>query len=272
MCGRWPAGSRFRPAAVGEVSPPSPAAALALVVLKGAAEVKVDGVTLGMAAPPGLAQLEWDTLTGVRPHPERLEKLPDWVTDTPGGPKVAEACEKFRKARADNPSAALEAFLRSADPVERRVALVTLGATDDLGRLGKVLAGAKDLDEWDFGVTVLRHWLGRCPGQDQALYGALQADGGMTPAHADQFYWPLAIDPDTAEDLKRPETYEVLIEYLAHDRPAIRNLAAWHLVRLVPQGKSIPYNPAGTAADAEAAYRAWKKLIPAGQLPPGKKD
>ena len=28
----------------------------------------------------------------------------------------------------------------------------------------------------------------------------------------------------------------------------------------------------GTAADAEAAYRAWKKLIPAGQLPPGKKD
>jgi len=76
----------------------------------------------------------------------------------------------------------------------------------------------------------------------------------------------------TTDDLKRPETYEVLIEYLLHDKPGIRNLAAWHLVRLVPQGKSIKYDPSGTAADAQAVYKEWKKLIPDGQLPPGKPE
>ena len=69
-------------------------------------------------------------------------------------------------------------------------------------------------------------------------------------------------------DAAVPETYEVLIDYLAHEKPGIRNLAAWHLVRLVPQGKSIPFKPDGTAEDAEKCFAAWKKLIPSGQLPP----
>jgi hypothetical protein len=68
-------------------------------------------------------------------------------------------------------------------------------------------------------------------------------------------------------DLRRPETYEVLIDYLGHEKPGIRNLAAWHLVRLVPQGKSIPFKPDGTPAEAAKAQAAWKKLIPAGELP-----
>ena len=72
----------------------------------------------------------------------------------------------------------------------------------------------------------------------------------------------------SAEDIARPETYEVLIDYLVHDKPAVRNLAAWHLVRLVPQGKEIAYKPDGTREDAEKACDAWKKLIPSGQLPP----
>ena len=70
----------------------------------------------------------------------------------------------------------------------------------------------------------------------------------------------------------QPETYEVLIDYLIHEKPAIRNLAAWHLVRLVPQGKSIPYKPDGTSADAETTHAAWKKLVPGGQLPPPRKE
>ena len=64
---------------------------------------------------------------------------------------------------------------------------------------------------------------------------------------------------------------KVLIEYLAHDQSPIRNLAAWHLVRLVPQGKAIAFKPNGTKADTESAYREWKKLIPPGKLPPGAK-
>jgi hypothetical protein len=270
LCGRWPAGVRFRPAEGKEVSPPSPNASLVLLVLKGSALVKVGGVSVGMGAPPGPALLEWDSLTGPRPQPQKLDKLPDWAEPEANlserGQKVAAAVEKFRQARAANADAALDAFLRSADPVEQRVGLVTCGATDDLDRLGKSLAGAKTLEEWDFGITVLRHWLGRGPGQDQKLYEALQAGPRYTPAHARTvLQLLLGFDP---EELKQPETFEVLIEYLRHDKPGIRNLAAWHLVRLVPQGKAIGYKPDGSAADHEKTYQEWKKLVPTGKLPP----
>jgi hypothetical protein len=70
------------------------------------------------------------------------------------------------------------------------------------------------------------------------------------------------------EDAAVPETYEVLIDYLTHEKPAVRNLAVWHLVRLVPQGKSIAFKPDGTAEDAEKCRAEWKKLVPAGQVPP----
>jgi len=271
LCGRWPAGSRFKVAAKGGEKSAEPVASLIMLVVSGSATVDLGGVSLGMKSPPGPALVEWDSLAGARPQPQKLEKLPDWAdpeaTLSPQGKKVAETVEKFRKARADNASVALKAFLESADPVEQRVALVTLGATDDLDPLGKALAAARSAEEWDFGITIVRHWLGRCPGNDQKLYELLTSPAqGYTAAQARtilQLLFGFA-----ADDLNRPETYEVLIEYLIHDQPPIRNLAAWHLVRMVPQGKGIAFKPNGTKAEYEAAYREWKKLIPAGKLPP----
>jgi hypothetical protein len=269
---RWPAGTRFRPAAATEMTPPRPNAALIVLVLRGRAEVKVGGVTYGMRAAPGFALIEWDSTAPGRALPQRLEQTPEWAANEPqtdDGKKIAVVCEKYRKARAENLTAAVESLLGSADPLERKIGLVSLGATDDLERLGRVLREAKTLDEWDFGIVVLRHWLGRAPGQDQALYGALQSVGGMTAAQARTvLQLLLGFTPD---DLKRPETYEVLIEYLLSDKSAVRNLAAWHLIRLCPQGKSIKYNPAGSATDAQTVYKEWKKLIPDGQLPKAEK-
>ena len=69
------------------------------------------------------------------------------------------------------------------------------------------------------------------------------------------------------DDLAKAETYEVLIAYLRHDRPAIRELAAWQLYRLVPAGKDIPYDPTGSREDQEQAYKAWKKVVPTGKVP-----
>jgi hypothetical protein len=277
LVGRWPAGTRFRavdPKRPG--TPPVPVASLVALVLKGSGQIGIGEFTLGLRAPPGPALLEWDSLAGARPEPRRLDKLPDWadpdVVTTPRGRQVAEAVEKFRVARATDADAAVRSFLGSADPVEQRVALVTCGALDDLEQLERELAGAKTLEEWDFGVTVVRHWLGRGPGQDQKLYVALVNDRGYDAPSA-RLVLQLLFG-FSKEDLAQPETFDVLIEYLRHDRAAIRNLAAWHLIRLVPQGKSIPYKPDGTKADAEAAYKAWRKLIPPGQLPPtdSKKD
>lgn len=275
LCGRWPAGSRFRPADPGPGErPPAPVASLVLLVLKGAAAADLGGVAFGLAAPPGPALVEWDSVHGLRPEPLKLDKLPDWADPeaalSEDGKKAVAAVEKFRRARADDPAGAVAGFLASSDPAERRVALVTLGALDDLDGLGRVLGGARAPDGYDFGVTVARHWLGRCPGNDRKLYAVLTSPAqGYSPAHARIILQLLlGFGPD---DLKQPETYELLIQYLTHDRPAIRNLAAWHLVRLVPAGKGIAYKPGGTREEAAAAAGAWKKLIPAGQLPPAPK-
>ncbi len=269
ICGRWPAGARFKPADP-EADPakiPAPVASLVLIVLNGSVSVDVGGTTVAMKAPPGPAELRWNSLTGVRAQPQKLEKLPEWtdpeVALSGDGKKAAAACEKFRAARAADPAKALDTFLASTDPVELRVALVTLGALDDLERLGKTLVAAKTIEEWDFGITVLRHWLGR--GQDQRMYEILTTRRGYTEGQAQIVLQLLfGFSPD---DAAVPETYEVLIDYLAHEKPGIRNLAAWHLIRLVPEGKSIPFKPDATAADAEKCCEAWKKLVPSGQLP-----
>src|SRR5690606_11420341 len=97
--------------------------------------------------PPGPALVEWDSVGGARPQPLRQDKLPAW--SDPGaalsedGRRAAAAVEKFRRARAENAPVAVARFLASADPAEQRVALVTLGATDDLGGLVKQLSEAK---------------------------------------------------------------------------------------------------------------------------------
>ena len=116
-------GNRARPAV--------PVASLALIVLQGTASVDVGGVTLSLKAPPGPAELTWNSLTGTRPQPLKREKLPDWANpELPpiaAATTIATAAEKFRKLRATDPRKAVETFLASSDPVEQRVALVSLG-------------------------------------------------------------------------------------------------------------------------------------------------
>src|SRR5262249_48114505 len=70
------------------------------------------------------------------------------------------------------------------------------------------------------------------------------------------------------DDLDRPETYEMLIDYLDHEKLAVRGLAHWHLIRLVPEGKKFGYNPLDPKKKRDAAVAKWRKLIPHGKMPP----
>ena len=47
-----------------------------------------------------------------------------------------------------------------------------------------------------------------------------------------------------------------------------RVLAYWHLVRLVPQGAAINFNPLGKPEERKEAAAKWANLIPKGKLPP----
>ncbi len=40
----------------------------------------------------------------------------------------------------------------------------------------------------------------------------------------------------------------------------------------MPEGRDIKYDPTGSKEELEAAYKAWKKLIPDGEVPKKAKD
>jgi len=257
LCGRWAAGTRFQPM---KTQPPaSPVLLATLIVIQGTADVKVGGQTISLTAKQ---RIQWDSLAGPR-SPETLAKLPGWASEVK--PNLA-TMEAFREIRASNPGEAITKFLASEDPVRRRIAIVALGANDDVARLVQFLGEARTREEWDFGTSVLRHWLGRGPGQDRKLYERLQADAGLTESQA-RIVLQLLFGFHAA-DLRQPETFEVLIDYLLHEKPAIRGLAAWHLARLVPKEKAVPFVLNASPAECETMHQEWKKVIPSGERPP----
>lgn len=264
--GRWAPGTPLYKA-----DPPkehAPATAVVLLILNGSAQVADGKVTLALSAPPGPAMVSWTSTDPTPLAAMKLETVPAWASTAPvdpAGQAVAAAIEKFRELRAVSETVSIDRFVNSTDPVERRVGLIAAGAFDNLEQISRFVRAAADVESCEFAISVLRHWLGRGRGQDLALYQYLR-EQRYSPADAETIVYLLHGLPPS--DYDRPETYDVLIEYLLSNQAAIRNLAAWHLARLVPAGQSIVWKPNGTQEEFQPVRAAWKKLIPAGKLPP----
>jgi hypothetical protein len=270
LASAWPKGVPFKK----DPGPKNvPLAQLLVIAQKGEVDVRNQGRLAALEAPPGPAVIQWDSVTGMDASPTRLEKLPDWIlppTDPAEKEKVRRldaAVAAFRKELEHRPlTAVLDEFASSDDRSHRNLAVALMGATDNLSRLAVALNSAKHLDVWDATVRALRHWIGRGPGQDQVLYRRLIELRHYKPSEAGTVLHFLH-SPDDAE-MALPETYGMLIDYLASDRLAVRGLAFWHLYRLVPEGRKIPYDPLAPKEERARARAEWKKLIPDGQLPP----
>jgi hypothetical protein len=250
-----------------------PAAELLIIVQKGEVDVRHNGRLSALEAPPGPAVIQWDSVHGLDASPTRLDKLPDWILPTTDPAlkakeaRLQETIDAFCKEVANRPvEAVFEDFLASDNKTHRNFVVILFGATDNLNHLAVALNSAKHLDIWDAAVKALRHWIGRGPGQDQVLYKRLIELRGYKPAEAATVLHFLHTPDD--EEMSRPETYEMLIDQLASDRLAIRGLAFWHLYRLVPAGRKIPYDPLASPEARAQARAEWKKLIPDGQMPP----
>ncbi|HEV3236506.1 MAG TPA: hypothetical protein VGZ25_05930 [Gemmataceae bacterium] len=269
--GRWPRGAKFTK----EPGPKDvPTTHLAFLVLKGQVFLKHHNHQFTLKQPPGAAFIEWDSVTSLDDSPQVLKELPPWAfsgnTDSEKAKKRKASLERLQKAIIAKPvGEVLEALLESDDPTDRHVAVYTMGATDDLPRLGKALRETKHPDVWDSGVVALRHWLGRGPGQDQILYARL-LDNKYSPVQAETIMQLLHSFGD--DELSKPELYQTLIDFLNNDGRAIRGLAYWHLSRLAPEGQKFGYNPLEEKPERAAAIEKWRKYIPAGKLPPKSTD
>jgi hypothetical protein len=224
---------------------------------------KERGVTLH--APPGPAVLVWDSLVR-EPEVTRLEELPPEVVAIKQDQKHLEAACAWGRKLGEAPLAkVLAEGVASTNEMERNAAVTAMGALDELPALLSTLAGSTYPDARERAILVLRHWLGRAPGQTSKLDAALKKAGYSTVQSHDALQLLYGFTP---EQKRQAITYDWLIDDLKHARPAIRELAHWHLVRLAPAGKTIAFDALASEAQRERAYDEWRKLIPAGKLPP----
>jgi hypothetical protein len=267
LYGRWPRGTSFRPdAKTGE----EPTADLSLFVLNG--EVLLDTHTdqYALHDPPGPAFFHWDSVVGADAGPERRDQLPDWARRStaakPQGNELTVALGRLRQHLESTPvREALTQMVHSPDAGDRRIAVYALGAVDDLPDLLAALADSEHEDTREAAIVTLRAWIGRGPGQDTRLYDFLVQSKDYSRNQAETVVQLLHSFGEN--QLARPATYGALIDYLLNDKLAIRQLAIWHLDRLVPAGRAILYDPAGSSQARQEAFKQWKKLVPNGKLP-----
>jgi hypothetical protein len=269
LYGRWPKGIPF---SKDPKSTDEPTTYVVLLALHGDVDVRAGGSRFAMSPPPGPAYFHWDSAGGQDEGPRQLGELPNWARPTRAMlPRVKDltAALKVLERRLAEKTSIEEALVESLDSKDadtRRVAVYGLGALDNLPALVNALSDPKHEDVREVAVVALRHWIGRGKGQDLKLYDVLVKEKQFSPNQAAIVLQLLHSFGDP--DLARPATYETLIDYLMHDKLAIRELAWWHLYRLVEAGKDVAYDAAAPEAQRQAAYDKWKELIPSGKLPP----
>jgi hypothetical protein len=278
--GRWPRGVPFTAGKPGA----GPVRQWEVHVLKGKLDIKTARTSWSMEAPPGAAYFRGDSVSGPdEDGPRKRDKVPDWWAD-PKGAKAAQAkairavlkAYRGKLKGATAREAAIELMKASdKDPdmerarATRQLVVYAHAALDHLTDVVDALDNPNHPGMRQAAVVALRHWIGDGPGRDQRVYDVLTDDYGFSKAEADTVLQLL----HSPFDPEQPETYEVLIDYLKHARLAVRELAHWHLQRLAPAGRKIPYDAAAPPKELEKAVAQWRKLIPSGEVPGGtKKD
>jgi hypothetical protein len=243
-----------------------PMAEVFLLVLHGRVFVETGAQGFRMEAPPGLALAHWES-DSPDVAAKRLDKLPKYAMPlSDKQDKIFKAVVAAARRLDKGPlGQTLDELLRSDETVERLVGVTAAGALDDLPRVLRGLADPKHADIRDQAVLVLRNWMGRDAGQVKRLYASMTGKSGFTPGRARTVLQLLfGFDEDQRGD---PGTYALLLELLQHKNLAVRQLAHWHLVRLVPAGRDIPNDVAADAAERQRTFARWRALIPEGQLP-----
>jgi hypothetical protein len=256
------------PAKLKDIKDDDPIANIAFFALLGEVVINTKTNATRLQAPPGAAMYLWDNVTRTG-EVVRFDVLPDSVKPMSADErKQFDAICRIGKAwaaDASNLGKRLEQSADKGDPMERKAAVVAFGALDDLPRLMQILGNKDHADTREMAIIVIRHWLGREPGQSIRLYHYLTKNENNTPTQAKNILHLL--NGIAVEKRRQPQTYDLLILALNHSKLLARELAHWHLVRLVPEGKSIEYDAAGTEMQRQEAIAAWRRLIPEGELP-----
>jgi hypothetical protein len=271
--GRYPADVPFSKKPGGE----GPMVVMGVFVLQGQAALKIGYQEY--ALPPG-SWYVWDNIgpSTRRPQPAPPNFTQWWVNrnataQTDEKREMNAAITDLAQRIAKTPDVAIDKVLdavfkdKKAKPASRILAVYCLGACDAPGLLMDALNDSRS-EVRETAVLALRHWTSLTADHDLKLYELLQSkEKGYTEHQADIIM--AMLHSPSEEMMRKPELYDALTAYLRNEKQAIRQLAWWHLSRLVPdEAKAAPYDPAGPSAQREQAVKQWQKLIRDGKVPP----
>jgi hypothetical protein len=285
LWGRYPPGVSFNKNPKTRLGPQTE---LYLFVLKGKAQVQIEDTTHAMEAPPeedeaNLPSLVfWNSNYGVS-SPRRIKRLPEWGRGEQFSPipqnlskQVRSSLQQRRRDMLDalkdlsiamsgkKVDVILEKEATSNSSIKRVLVVRCFGAINDLPNLLDRLTDEKYPDVRQAAIEVLRHWIGIHKDNALKLHRVLIKDKKYRTREADTVLRLLYSYSE--KDLGRPETYSQLIDYLRQEKPAIRILALWHLVAIVPAGRGINIDPMNED-NVGNLYKAWKRQVPEGSLP-----
>jgi hypothetical protein len=154
-------------------------------------------------------------------------------------------------------------------PWGRVVAIYHQAALDEMPPILDAMDDGQAGDARVAALYALQHWLCRENGRDAKLAAALMQQKSFNQDQANQA--TALLHGFSAEEIKKPATYAMLIDLLMDDSLPLRELAAWQLRNLDSDGaNAITYYSTDPRDKRERAQNEWRKRIPAGNLPPGK--
>jgi hypothetical protein len=264
---------RATPEAAGRKELP-PETAFSLIVLKGEATVTIHSRHWGVDKP---RVFSWDTrFAQIGQVPFGPEGLAFFRRDPPSSKESKEmlaAMDTLLPVPGPDKDKPIELVLdealqsKESTPARRSLAVYSLGALDILPKLLDCVADEDHVEVRQKAILTLIHWLGRKAENEDILLNALINEKKYKKSQAEDVL--TLLHGFTAKRLDEPETWSTLIFYLKSDRPIIRELSYYHLIRLVPQARGDSrYEPGTTSTSRENASTAWKILIPENSLPP----
>jgi hypothetical protein len=238
----------------------------------------VDAKDFDLKAPPGPAELRWDSKGPGVGKPVETETAPAPWAKAPGKLtrdrqleiEVAQKKLVQRIGEKGKPiDLALAEIAQDTSRAARVLAVLGQGALGLLPPLLDALEEPQFPDARAAAAAALSHFAARQPGADQQVYDQLQARRGYPDRQAEQALWLL--HGFSEKQLSDPTTYERLIEALRSDQPAMRELAASRLRQIDPDGAAqARFNATDLDAAREKAVGEWQRRIPPGKLPPSR--
>jgi hypothetical protein len=254
-----------------------PGTLVRLYGLKGQADLKARDEEHLLTAP---CLFDWDTGIGSAQRPQAIPRAPDWWTNRL--PPRSKQVDEMQAALAGLSQRLIDEgkkidvvvaeMLRDNELGNRELAIRCLGVLDQLGRLvdtmGEDHRRSTDRILREVAIDELQHLLGLDAHYNGELLQSLRSKG-YTEGQAQTVLQLLRGFPE--QQLREPATRITLVEYLNHDKLAIRQLAYTMLLFLVRGGEKIRYDPAGDAAQRERGAREWLKLVRSnGAQPPSR--